>query len=308
MKMKMNKILACVDGSEASPLVIRQALKWAAQQGAESLEILHVVDSKIEFPVLASEFDEAADPRGEVEAKVGVKVEEMVKANLDDGEEVAWKIKIITGRPYEVIIRRAREVGADLILLGHRRLSGWERLLLGSVASKVVPYAPCHVLVVRPGLEKLGKVLVALDGTDESHAVASFGLDQARLLGAEEVLFLHVVEEVTEATYTYWGSFTVGPEYYARARKTAEEGMSQLMAELSRSREGTLPLCRTRVEVGRSHAMIIDLAEKEKADLVIVGDRGVSSALEGFLLGSVSAKVVRYSPASVLVYRLPKEG
>ncbi|QTX33397.1 universal stress protein [Aminithiophilus ramosus] len=306
--MKFDKILACVDGSEASPLVIRQALDWAAREGSGSLEILHVVDSKVEYPVLAAEFDEAADPRGEVEAKVLGKVEEMVRANLEEEESLPWTVKIITGRPYEVIVRRARELGVDLILLGHRRLSGWERLLLGSVASKVVPYAPCNVLVVRPGLERVGKVLIALDGTEESRSVASFGLDQARLLGAEEVLFLHVVEEVTEATHTYWGSFTVGPEYYARARNVAEANMDRLLSDLSKEREGDLPLCRSRVEVGRSHATIIDKAEKEKADLVIVGDRGVGSALEGFLLGSVSAKVVRYSPASVLVYRLPTGG
>jgi len=302
--LKINKIVACVDGSEASPLVIRQALDWAEREGAESLEILHVVDAKVELPLLEAEFEGAADPRGEVEAKVQTKVEEMVRANLEGNETVPWTIKVIIGRPYEVIVRRAREIKADLILLGHRRLSGWERLLLGSVSSKIVPYASCSVLVVRAGQEKIGKVLVALDGTEESRSVAAFGLDQARLLGAEEVLFLHVVEEVTEATYTYWGSFTVGPEYYARARKAAEESMDRLMADLCREWEGELPLCRCRVDVGRSHAMIIDKAEKEKADLVIVGDRGVSSALEGFLLGSVSAKVVRYSPSSVLVYRL----
>ena len=182
--MNFKKIIACVDGSEASPLVIRQGLDWAAREGAESLEILHVVDVKIEYPVLAAEFQEAADPRGEVEAKVLAKVDEMVRANLEGAQPIPWTVKIITGRPYEVITRRAEEEKADLIVMGHRRLSGWERFLLGSVASKVVPYAPCHVLVARPGLEKVGKVLVALDGTDESRSVAAFGLAQARLLGA----------------------------------------------------------------------------------------------------------------------------
>ncbi len=48
------------------------------------------------------------------------------------------------------ILRRAREEGADLLVLGSRRRSGPARLLLGSVSSKVVRASPCPLLVV-PG-------------------------------------------------------------------------------------------------------------------------------------------------------------
>jgi nucleotide-binding universal stress UspA family protein len=47
------------------------------------------------------------------------------------------------------IIQHAIKNKIDLIVLGHKSKSGLERLLVGSVAGKVVTYAPCSVLVVR---------------------------------------------------------------------------------------------------------------------------------------------------------------
>jgi nucleotide-binding universal stress UspA family protein len=47
------------------------------------------------------------------------------------------------------IIRYAKEKGVDLIVVGTRGRSGMSKALLGSVASKIVTYSPCSVLVVR---------------------------------------------------------------------------------------------------------------------------------------------------------------
>jgi nucleotide-binding universal stress UspA family protein len=53
------------------------------------------------------------------------------------------------GDPADVIVDLAKERGADLIIVGHRGLNPAERLLLGSVSTKVVHRAECDVLVVR---------------------------------------------------------------------------------------------------------------------------------------------------------------
>ena len=47
------------------------------------------------------------------------------------------------------IIKYAKEKGVDLIVVGTKGKSGMRKALLGSVASKVVAYSPCSVLVVR---------------------------------------------------------------------------------------------------------------------------------------------------------------
>ena len=53
------------------------------------------------------------------------------------------------GDPAEQLIETAREVDADLLVVGRRDENAIKRLVLGSVSSKVVSDAPCDVLVVR---------------------------------------------------------------------------------------------------------------------------------------------------------------
>lgn len=57
--------------------------------------------------------------------------------------------RIVTGIPYEDIVRVGTELPADLIIMGTHGRSGVSHLLLGSVAEKVVRRAPCPVLTVR---------------------------------------------------------------------------------------------------------------------------------------------------------------
>ncbi|NLA90749.1 MAG: universal stress protein, partial [Synergistaceae bacterium] len=55
-----------------------------------------------------------------------------------------------TGKPYDQIVKFADELGATMIMIGHRGLGAVERFFLGSVAAKVVANAPCSVYVHRP--------------------------------------------------------------------------------------------------------------------------------------------------------------
>lgn len=54
------------------------------------------------------------------------------------------------GEPAEEIVRLARELPCDLIVMGTHGRTGLDRLLLGSVAEQVVRHAPCPVLTVKP--------------------------------------------------------------------------------------------------------------------------------------------------------------
>ncbi len=54
-----------------------------------------------------------------------------------------------SGHPTDVIVRLAKELSVDLIVMGTHGRSGLSHLLMGSVAEKVVRLAPCSVLVVR---------------------------------------------------------------------------------------------------------------------------------------------------------------
>ena len=76
--------------------------------------------------------------------------EELAKAEALLGKK-GIKPELVEGHgdPAEVIVDQAKESGSDLIVIGTRGLNIAERLLLGSVSTKVLHEAPCDVLVVR---------------------------------------------------------------------------------------------------------------------------------------------------------------
>ena len=57
--------------------------------------------------------------------------------------------EVLDGSPQRVLIEKAAEWGADLIVTGSHGYGFWSRALLGSVSNSVVHHAPCSVLVVR---------------------------------------------------------------------------------------------------------------------------------------------------------------
>jgi nucleotide-binding universal stress UspA family protein len=83
--------------------------------------------------------DEVSERRQELAEAEAFLAEKGIKANLVEGH----------GDPAEVIVDAAKEAGADLIVVGTRGLGTAERVLLGSVSTKVLHDAPCDVLVVR---------------------------------------------------------------------------------------------------------------------------------------------------------------
>lgn len=57
---------------------------------------------------------------------------------------------VLEGRIADAIVRHAREVGADVIVMCTHGRTGLQRILLGSVAEYVAKHAPCPVMLVRP--------------------------------------------------------------------------------------------------------------------------------------------------------------
>lgn len=65
----------------------------------------------------------------------------------ESGIKASWRVE--AGVPFEEIVRIAGEERADMIVMGTHGRSGLSRVLLGSVADRVLRLAPCPVLTVR---------------------------------------------------------------------------------------------------------------------------------------------------------------
>jgi nucleotide-binding universal stress UspA family protein len=138
----MKKILVAHDGSDAADKAMLEAASIAEKFGAE-LTILSVVPNLC-FTEIGTDCQTVMNLfRAEVSG-----VMEGVKEILKDKGIDAQTI-ILEGSPADVIVTYARDNAVDMIVIGSTGKDATERLLLGSVSSRVTANAPCSVLVVR---------------------------------------------------------------------------------------------------------------------------------------------------------------
>ena len=144
------RILVPVDGSATSRRGLREGIRFAKAQRA-ALVILNVVDA---MPILATMEGGAALDPGLFESlrAGGRKVLDRAVAEAKRGGIRAKAVlaENAAGRVADVIVRQARKQRADLIVIGTHGRTGLTRLVIGSVAERVVRIAPCPVLVVKP--------------------------------------------------------------------------------------------------------------------------------------------------------------
>jgi nucleotide-binding universal stress UspA family protein len=78
-------------------------------------------------------------------------VDATLKAATERAEEAGVETQSFArqGDPADAILDVAEEVGADLIIVGNKGMSGAKRFLLGSVPNKVSHHAPCSVMIIR---------------------------------------------------------------------------------------------------------------------------------------------------------------
>jgi nucleotide-binding universal stress UspA family protein len=143
-KKSFIRIIVAVDGSAVSMRAVEHAARIAKQDGAELLA-LHVVPAP-PFEVQGGLADIYANARKD--AKKWMKEVEDIAVRNGIG---AVKIEVVVGAfsVVDAILGYAETVKADLIVTGTRGTTPSRRILVGSVASGLVQYAGCAVLVVR---------------------------------------------------------------------------------------------------------------------------------------------------------------
>jgi len=134
------KILLAVDGSEHSAKAVGVAGELARRYEGEVI-VLHVREHEITW---------GADIDIETATEARALVDGVVRQLKDAGVNVRGEVvRVPLGQTPRAILDMTQEEGAGLIVMGTRGLSDWGRLLMGSVAHKVVHLAEVPVLVVR---------------------------------------------------------------------------------------------------------------------------------------------------------------
>jgi nucleotide-binding universal stress UspA family protein len=140
-------ILVPTDFSEDAQAALTAARDCLALAGAGTRVILlHVYHVPAEYRSYgpSSTFVKLTE---ELAERFRSRLDELAGPLRDPDHEV--EVECVQGIPPEVIVRRAEELGADLIAMGTHGRSGMAHLLLGSTAERVVQHARCPVLTVR---------------------------------------------------------------------------------------------------------------------------------------------------------------
>jgi nucleotide-binding universal stress UspA family protein len=137
--MHLRHILVPLDFSPDAEWALDAAMKFAKLLQSR-LTLLHVVH----IPPMSDVHAAAYVAEIEMDAHEGL--ETYQKRIQDAGIPVA--IRLVRGVPFREIVDIARGIQADLIIMGIHGRTGIPRLLLGSVAERVVRLAPCPVMVV----------------------------------------------------------------------------------------------------------------------------------------------------------------
>lgn len=132
-------ILLAYDGSKYSESALSEAINYARSYDG-SLKIVNVVYTNDEF--IANAPDVVDKMVSKAKETLDVARERAVK------EGIETEIFVRDGEPYEVITSLAEELKVNMIFMGSRGKTRLRRILMGSVTSRVIGYAPCPVMVI----------------------------------------------------------------------------------------------------------------------------------------------------------------
>ncbi len=289
----MQKILVPTDFSSGSQAAMRVAIRIANETSAQ-LVVAHVwhvpayAFGSEPFSLSASVSQQLAD-----DAKQGLELA-VDQAKRESARVVAGVL--LSGTPPWSRLVEVVEADPDIhaIVVGTHGRTGLQRVLLGSVAEKLVRHAPCSVLAVRGDGAPFTNVLCAVDFSASSQVAVDEAAARVRPGGAG-ITLLHVVEAPVAMHGTHFeGSFLRDLDRAATAALDALAANLRLQVDVP---------VRTQLRVGYAGAQILAALDDLPAyDLVVLGSHG-RTGLGRALLGSVAEKTVRHAPCPVMIAR-----
>jgi CPA2 family monovalent cation:H+ antiporter-2 len=295
---EVHRILCPVDLSDVSRHAIDHAVLLARWYHA-AITALHVCN-----PVVIPSADFTFVGAGSVPMLTDDEMKEVraqVARWFDSATDVDVDVLVESGPPAKRILENAESLPIDLIVMGTHGAGGFERLVLGSVAEKVLRKAMCPVLTVPPHAGTTSKlpfkrILCPMDLSDSSLAALDFAFSLAQQ-GNADLTILHVFEWPAEGESLMYRSFNV-PEYLRELEHDAHSRVQALVPDSIR--ESCRP--HTRFSHGKPYREILRIADEDHCDLIAMGVQG-RNPLDLMLFGSTTNQVVRRATCPVLSLR-----
>jgi len=139
-------ILLAVDGSKQSPFVIDLACQLAKGQKSTvyvtcCIDESYALEDNGDAPGQIVDYPPAEEEQNTARAVVGRALEILTSAGINATGN------LIVGAAGEALVTEAVKKNASVIVIGHRQLSAFGRMMKGSVSAEVIAGSPCPVLV-----------------------------------------------------------------------------------------------------------------------------------------------------------------
>ena len=300
--LQIRTILVPLDFSRASMHALKYAIALAEEFSA-AIHLVHVHprDELMAIPNAGHLMLNCADAIALMQDRLG---------EIQEKHDVKFwpdNCHVVSGKPYEEIVRLARDLQVDLIIMPTRGHSGLKRIALGSTTERVVRFAGCPVLVPRgakfdaltwsaePTTKFLPRrILVPVDFSHCAIEGVKFAALLAKRFKAKLRLF-HAIYPYTQVL-----SADRAARSFVPLIESAESRAKAEMRDLRHLEFMRGISCETEVQVGAAVDLICAQTSRADVDLMVISTHG-RTGFQHVVLGSVAEHVVRYAECPILV-------
>jgi nucleotide-binding universal stress UspA family protein len=316
---RIMRIVIGYDGSEPARDALHE-LHRAGLPGDASAAIVSVADV---WPGAAgASFEPGSDITGWQSAPIVRRARALAEQSVAEARALAaeggalvkaefpgWTVShdVYAGSPSEALVKAA-DATSDLIVVVSQGRSALGRLVLGSVSQNVLRHATCSVRISRrppaDAAPRSGavRIIIGIDGSRHSALAVSAVArvwpagTEVKVIAALDVKLLSVLAGATPSPWARpW--METAPRV-DDARDWARDALDEVAAELRAAGLAAAGV----VEDADPKQLLVQEAQRWSADCIFVGAQG-HSAIERYLLGSVSATVAARATCSVEVIR-----
>ena len=281
-------ILVAYDGSEYSRAGLKEACAWIKRHGG-TLYLIHVVYFNEEEFLLYPDIREKRFEQGK-------KLCEEAKAEIFNHFGIEAQCILKEGDPSEEIIHEAEVLNAKLIVTGTYGKKGFlKRLVLGSVSTELALNSPVDVLVVKKPCEECKgdyhSILVPYDDSESSKLALKKAFRFHREYGSS-ISVCYILPRYQEMI-----EFYITP---AIKEKILLEGKKILSSAEVMAKEANIPV-ELIMDEGHPAEKIVEISERKKIDLLIIGPYGWKKGLDRKLIGSTTERILHLINIPVLI-------
>jgi nucleotide-binding universal stress UspA family protein len=302
-------ILIATDGSEDAGHALDFVLRFPFPRESKMTVVTVVSD----IPMLPEELDALDASQNEALDKANKRLteeaHELVAREGNRLREDGWSGETVVrnGNPVIEILNIAKEIDADLIVLGSHGTGMAKRFLLGSVSDRVLEYANCSVLIaktkhgkqappaVEPGTNAPYRIMLAYDNSDVAHEAldlcSSLPLETGSQIDVIYVMPLITAyrQDVRQHINNIW----------LQKKQIMQGELDKAVESLNWATPNVVTQLREADNVSNE---ILSAAEESGSDLIMFGckDRGT---IRNFLFGSITRRMARYAECTVWAVR-----